>query len=131
MLMPRQPRLDAPGALHHVMARGIEGTKVFKSRTDREDFLARVAKLCEAGALIVYAWALMDNHFHLLVRTGVQPLSKNMRRLLTGYVINFNRRCQPRTNLSSVHRNKMSPYQRYGGLLSPPRFYGLSRAAPG
>ena len=41
MVMPRQPRLDAPGTLHHVMARGIEGRKVFKSRTDREDFLAR------------------------------------------------------------------------------------------
>lgn len=99
MVMPRQPRLDAPGTLHHVMARGIEGTKVFKSRTDREDFLARIAKLCEAGTLIVYAWALMDNHFHLLVRTGVQPLSKNMRRLLTGYVINFNRRHKRRGHL--------------------------------
>lgn len=92
MVMPRQPRLDAPGTLHHVMGRGIERTKIFSNKTDREDFLNRVAQLCEGGALIVYAWALMPNHFHLLVRTGTQSLSKSMRRLLTGYVINFNLR---------------------------------------
>ena len=90
--MPRQPRLDAPGTLHHVMGRGIEGRKIFRKDTDREDFLSRVGKLCQEGSLVVYAWSLMENHFHLLVRTGGQPLCKTMRKLLTGYVINFNRR---------------------------------------
>ena len=90
--MPRQPRLDAPGTLHHVIGRGIEGTKIFRNRGDREDFLDRLAKLCEAKALSVYAWALLDTHFHLLVRSGNQSLSHSMRRLLTGYVVNFNRR---------------------------------------
>jgi len=90
--MPRQPRLDAPGTLHHVIGRGIEGTKIFRNRGDREDFLDRLAKLCEAKALSVYAWALLGTHFHLLVRSGNQSLSHSMRRLLTGYVVNFNRR---------------------------------------
>ncbi|UCF72437.1 MAG: transposase [Deltaproteobacteria bacterium] len=90
--MPRQPRLDAPGTLHHVIGRGIERVKIFSNKADREDFLNRVEQLCRGGALIVYAWALMPNHFHVLVRTGRQPLSKSMRRLLTGYVINFNLR---------------------------------------
>ena len=90
--MPRQPRLDAPGTLHHVMGRGIEASEIFRNKMDREDFLTRLAELCESGYLIVYAWALMDNHFHLLVRTGHHSLSNNMRKLLTGYVINFNRR---------------------------------------
>lgn len=90
--MPRQPRLDAPGTLHHVIGRGIERTRIFRSREDREDFLARVADLCEAGALSVYAWALMGSHFHLLVRSGKQSLSQSMRQLLTGYAVNFNRR---------------------------------------
>jgi len=90
--MPRQPRLDAPGTLHHVIGRGIEGSKIFRTRGDREDFLGRLGKLCEAKALSVYAWALLDTHFHLLVRTGNQSLSHSMRRLLTGYVVNFNRR---------------------------------------
>ncbi len=79
-------------AFRGMMGRGIERTKIFRNKTDREDFLIRLAELWEGGALIVYAWALMANHFHLFVRTGNQPLSKSMRRLLTGYVINFNLR---------------------------------------
>lgn len=90
--MPRQPRLDTPGALHHVMGRGIEGIEIFGKGEDREDFLNRLANLCESEALCVYAWALMTNHFHLLVRTGNIPLSDSMRKLLTGYVVNYNRR---------------------------------------
>ncbi len=90
--MPRQPRLDAPGALHHVMGRGIERTNVFRDDGDRTDFVNRLAALARAGNLVVYAWALMPNHFHLLVRTGQWPLFRSMRRLLTGYVVNFNRR---------------------------------------
>jgi len=90
--MPRQPRLDAPGSLHHIIGRGIERTRIFRTDQDREDFLNRVADLCIDGDLIVYAWALMPNHFHLLVRTGRQSISKNMRRFLTGYVVNFNLR---------------------------------------
>lgn len=90
--MPRQARLDAPGTLHHVMARGIERVKVFRDERDRADFLARLGSLCHSGALTVYAWALLPNHFHLLVRTGRQPLARSMRKLLTGYVVNFNRR---------------------------------------
>lgn len=84
--------MDAPGTLHHVMGRGIERTKIFRNRLDQEDFLARLAGLCREENLIVYAWVLMPNHFHLLARTGRQPLSASMRRLLTGYVVNFNKR---------------------------------------
>jgi putative transposase len=90
--MPRQPRLDTPGALHHIMGRGIDGLKIFGDRKDCEDFLDRLKDLCEKGALNIYAWALMGNHFHLLVRTGKLPLSDSMRKLLTGYVVNYNRR---------------------------------------
>jgi len=90
--MPRQPRLDAPGALHHVMGRGIERTTIFRADRDREDFLNRLADLCLDGNLHVYAWCLLSNHFHLLVRTGRQPISGSMRKLLTGYVVNFNLR---------------------------------------
>jgi putative transposase len=90
--MPRQPRLDAPGALHHVMGRGIERTNIFRIDRDREDFLNRLANQCMEGNLIVYAWCLLSNHFHLLVRTGRQPIFRSMKKLLTGYVVNFNLR---------------------------------------
>jgi len=74
------------------MGRGIEGTKIFRNQGDRKDFVERIAGLCEAGAWVVYGWALMPNHFHLLVRTAKESLHYSMRRLLTGYVVNFNRR---------------------------------------
>ncbi len=90
--MPRQARLDAPGTLHHVMARGIEGTNIFRADKDRTDFLDRLATQCDAKALKVYAWTLIPNHFHLLVRTGNRPLFASMRTILTGYVVRFNRR---------------------------------------
>jgi putative transposase len=90
--MPRQPRLDAPGALHHVMGRGIERTNIFRIDRDRDDFLNRLANQCMDGNLIVYAWCLLSNHFHLLVRTGRQPIFRSMKKLLTGYVVNFNLR---------------------------------------
>ena len=48
--MPRQPRLDAPGTLHHVMGRGIETSKIFRTRKDREDFVDRLAELCRSGS---------------------------------------------------------------------------------
>jgi putative transposase len=90
--MPRQPRLDAPGALHHVMGRGIERTNIFRIDRDREDFLNRLANQCMEGSLIVYAWCLLSNYFHLLVRTGRQPIFRSMKKLLTGYAVNFNLR---------------------------------------
>jgi len=90
--MPRQPRLDAPDTLHHVMVRGIERTALFRDDRDRTDFVARVAALAAQGAWTIYAWALLPNHAHLLVRTGQRPLPRSMRSLLTGYAGAFNRR---------------------------------------
>ena len=90
--MPRLARLDAPGVLHHVMGRGIEGRKIFLTGRDRNDFIARLAQLAQDDAMVIYAWALLPNHFHLLCKTKNQPLAASMRKLLTGYVVNFNKR---------------------------------------
>lgn len=90
--MPRTARLDAPGVLHHVMIRGIERRAIFRNDKDREDFIARLDMLCSESETRCYAWAFLPNHAHFLFRTGSQPLSRLMRRLLTGYVIGFNRR---------------------------------------
>ena len=64
--MPHAPRLDAPGVLYHVMARDIEQHSLFRDNHDRDDFLRRLAALAAAGALAVYAWALMPNHYLVL-----------------------------------------------------------------
>jgi REP element-mobilizing transposase RayT len=74
------------------MVRGIERTALFRDETDRTDFVARLAALAAQGAWTLYAWALLPNHAHLLVRTGRRSLPRSMRALLTGYAGAFNRR---------------------------------------
>ena len=90
--MPRQSRIDAPGALHHIIARGNEKRKIFEDTLDRQQFLDRLGDFLSTTHTMCYAWALIANHFHLLLRTGSVPIATVMRRLLTGYAIYFNRR---------------------------------------
>jgi REP element-mobilizing transposase RayT len=89
--MPRRARIDAPGALHHIICRGIERRKIFWSDSDREDFIKRLETTLGATETACYAWALLPNHFHLLLRTGNIPIAQVMRKLLSGYVGRFNR----------------------------------------
>lgn len=88
--MPRKPRIDIPGLLYHVTVRGIERRRIFYSEKDREDFLLRLIKNTEGQGTKVYAWSLMPNHVHLLIKTGERPLNRIMRKILTGYAVNFN-----------------------------------------
>jgi len=74
------------------MARGIERRKLFRDDKDRNSFLDRLAIILEETQTQCYAWALIPNHFHILLRTGATPLSKVMRRLMTGYAVTFNKR---------------------------------------
>lgn len=90
--MPRGPRLDAPGTLHHVIVRGIEKGLIVRDDKDRQAFVTRLADVTRLTATSVYAWALLPNHVHLLVRSSTVGLPAFMRRLLTGYAITFNRR---------------------------------------
>ncbi|MFZ5863465.1 MAG: transposase [Nitrospirota bacterium] len=90
--MPRGPRLDAPGVVHHVMARGIEQGNIFRSDEDRSDFVRRLARLLPDTQTTCLAWCLLSNHLHLVLRSGPQGLAHLMRRLLTGYAGAFNRR---------------------------------------
>ena len=73
--MPRKVRIDAPGALHRIVIRGIERKAIFKDDTDLEDFIERLSSLLQETITPCYAWALSSNHVHLLLRTGTQNLS--------------------------------------------------------
>lgn len=98
--MPRQGRIDAPGALHHIMVRGIERRKIFKDNKDKDNFVERLGDIIKDTSTSCYAWSLLSNHVHLLLTTGDHPIATVMRRLLTGYAVTFNRR-----------------YKRYGQLF--------------
>jgi REP element-mobilizing transposase RayT len=88
--MPRQARLDAPDTLHHVIVRGIEKRRIVNDRKDREEFVSRLGEVSSKTGTTIYAWALMANHAHILLRSGPKGLPGFMRRFLTGYAITYN-----------------------------------------
>lgn len=90
--MPRRIRPDWECALHHIMVRGIDGKAIFTPEVNRIDLVNRFSELVPKTGTSVYAWAIMPNHFHILVRTGDEPISRFMHRLLTGYAISYNLR---------------------------------------
>jgi putative transposase len=60
--MLRQTRIDAPGALQHIIIRGIERRAIFKNDTDRDDYIDRLGKLLQETETARYAWTFMINH---------------------------------------------------------------------
>jgi len=90
--MPRKARIDAAGALHHIIVRGIERRQIFHDDVDRDAFVNRLGQVLIETRTDCFAWALIPNHVHLLLRTGLTPITTVMRRLLTGYAVQFNRR---------------------------------------
>lgn len=68
--MPCKPRIDAPGALHHVVVRGIMGQRIFLDDADKTNFLWRLNVLLKDSGIKCYAWETLDNHFHHFLRTG-------------------------------------------------------------
>jgi REP element-mobilizing transposase RayT len=94
--MPRSARIDIPNLLQHVIVRGIEKRDIFADHDDQRHFVKRFSDLLVATGTDCLAWALLDNHFHLLLRPRQTTLANFMRRLLTGYAVSFNlrhRRC--------------------------------------
>lgn len=90
--MPRSARLDTPGTLHHVIIRGIERREIVDDDADRNAFVERLGRLSTDLETPIYAWALMTNHAHILLRSGRAGLSTFMGKLLTGYAMRYNRR---------------------------------------
>ncbi|OPY79957.1 MAG: Transposase IS200 like protein [Syntrophorhabdus sp. PtaU1.Bin153] len=90
--MPRKARIDAAGALHHIIVRGIERGVIFRDRTDRDRFVQRLSGILTETATQCFAWTLIPNHLHLLLKTGTTPIGRVMQKLLTGYAVSYNRR---------------------------------------
>ena len=90
--MPRQGRIDYPGAVHHVLVRGINHAAIFRDDDDRSRFLGKLSACLQLVPLACFAWALMPNHIHLFVRSNGGRLTALMHRLLTGYAGYFNHR---------------------------------------
>jgi putative transposase len=90
--MARQLRIEFSGAYYHILSRGNNRCDIFRSDEDRHDFLNLLADLTERFAIDIFAYVLMNNHYHLLVRTLKSNLSRAMQWLGTGYTRRYNLR---------------------------------------
>ena len=90
--MPRQLRIDYPGAIHHVMSRGDRRENIYHDDVDRQDFLKTLAEVCQKTDWQVHAYCLMSNHFHLALETPNASLVEGMHWRMSTHTIRLNRR---------------------------------------
>src|SRR5258708_28566693 len=90
--MARPIRVEFPGAVYHVTARGNERRRTFRDDADRRQFLATLGQAAAENGLRVHGFCLMPNHYHLLVETPRGNLSRAIGWLQTTYTIRFNHR---------------------------------------
>ena len=88
--MPRAAREKSESDVYHVMVRGIDRTNLFYDEEDRHEFLRRLKRYRDECGFAVYAWCLMSNHAHLLMKVDSNELAKAMKRLLLSYSHYFN-----------------------------------------
>lgn len=90
--MTRRPRFLRPGAIYHVVSRGVDRRDIFRDDQDYRRFRDSLFRIVAASDAELLAYCLMPNHFHLVIRTGDRPLSAIMQELLTSHACFFNLR---------------------------------------
>lgn len=89
--MSRRVRIETPG-FHHIYNRGVERRMVYEEDADKERFLQILCEVSEHYDFTIHAYALMDNHYHLLVENKRENLSNGMRQLNSLYAQYFNKK---------------------------------------
>lgn len=90
--MARPPRLEYPGAVCHVIARGNNRQAIFADDRDRTTYLQKLGHYCTEKEVNLLGYCLLSNHLHLLLETPQENLSKLMQPLQTSFTLSFNRR---------------------------------------
>lgn len=88
--MPRVARIKSSTGIYHIITRGINQQNIFSSDDDYERFLNTLIRYCQKSSCEIYAYCLMDNHIHLLLKEGLEPLATTMKRIGTSYVYYYN-----------------------------------------
>ena len=90
----RLPRLTYPGAFHHVTSRGIKGEKILGGDSDKRCFLELLANKSKLNGIRVFAYCLMDNHYHLVIENSSGRLSHFLRQLNGQYGMRYRKKTE-------------------------------------
>ena len=90
--MTRPLRLDSPDTFYHVLSRGNEKREIFHDEKDYLRFLEGMGKMVGRFKVKIHAYVLMNNHYHLLIRTQDANLSRAIQWMGVNYSVWFNRR---------------------------------------
>ena len=88
--MPRTARIESKSKIYHIMTRGINQQNIFSVDEDYKKFIAILSKYHKKSEYGIYAYCLMGNHIHLLIKEGKEALSNSMKRIGTSYVVWYN-----------------------------------------
>ena len=128
--MPRKPRQEIAGGVHHVFARGNRREDIYLDDADREMYLAMLARVVAREGWRLLAYCLMHNHMHLLVETPEPNLGDGMRRLHGEYAQTFNRR-HARTGHVFQGRFGSTPQKNDGQLWTTAGYIALNPVEAG
>ena len=90
--MPRKKREFYEGGIYHIIQRGNNKAYIFDQQTDKATFLEQIKKIKAANDFYIYAYVLMDNHYHLLIEMKSDPLNIIMHKLNMSYSKYFNKK---------------------------------------
>lgn len=88
--MPRQARVKSESGIYHIMLRGINGQQIFEDEEDNQKFLEVLNDIKAISEYKIYAYCLMGNHVHLLIKVGTEDLEKIFKRVGGRYVYWYN-----------------------------------------
>ena len=90
--MSRQARQRSESGIYHIIIRGINKQVIFEDDEDREKFIGYLQYYKEIASYIPFGYCLMDNHIHLLIKEGKEPIGHTMKRIGVSYVAWYNRK---------------------------------------
>lgn len=88
--MPRYARKMSSTDIYHIMLRGNERKNIFQNRDDKARLIDTILEKRNKIKFNIFAYCIMDNHMHLLIKQGEEPISETMRRIGTSYAVYYN-----------------------------------------